>query len=466
VTPLRFFDALAHARKADFPVFLFLLNVITRLSGWLTASIWYDEAISLWRARLPLSKLWTDGAELQGFNLWEFFLRPFAGGPLWLLRLPAMVLSVASVYLAWLIMRRLEFTRAQITIAMIGLATLPGILWMSQDARYYGPMSFLFLAGLWYGLSGRLWMLCGFSCILILMHPTGAAWAAGAYLVIILNGTRITSLRWHTIPLTVTGLYKLSTLLGEQALSGFWLQDTSARYLTIQTMFAFYGDTLNGWAAILGLAVIAAILLPVVNLATDRTLRMLYFGVMGPIIIMLMVGEIYQPVLFYRTMQPGLPVFCILAGYVLKPSRQWYTWIMPAIAALAVTLGLVNWNPASRGASIEQAAHFIGQNWQPGDVIYYGSGTVAMPFDYYLEREQYLLDGYLNRNLSWPGIPFMMEPLENIQYSRAWIIYPLETTLHPEDAARLESYTQDGTLIARLEAIHFAPILIYLVEAP
>jgi hypothetical protein len=443
---------------------LFLLNIITRLSGYLTASIWYDEAISLYRAALPLSRQFTDGSEFQGMNLYEVILRPFAAGPLWLLRLPALLFSIGSVYLAWLIMRRLNFTSTRINIALIGLATLPGILWMSQDARYYTFLAFFFLLALWGGLAGKPWILVINCMILILTHPTGAAWAAGAIVASLLAGLRLRALIWMSPLIIVAGIYKLTTLVNQEQLTTFWLQNTDPVFLTLQTLLAFWADTLDGWGAILGLATIAGICLPVINLATDRTLRTVYMAVAVPILIMLLVGMVYQPVLFYRTMQPGLPMFCILAGYVLAPSRKWYTWILPAVAALTVIMALANWNPSSRGGNIEGAAQFIERGWQEGDAIYYGTGTVAMPFDYYVSHQGYLLDGKLNRNISWPGIPFQQIPLEQIQASRVWLIYPLEFTLDPADAARLETYASGGTLVYRIDAIHFAPILVYLVE--
>lgn len=449
----------------DFPVFLFLLNVITRLSGWLTASIWYDEAISLWRARLPFSSLLTDGAELQGFNLWEIFLRPFSAGPLWLLRLPAMLLSIASVYMAWLIMRRLGFTKTQISIAMIGMATLPGILWMAQDARYYAPMAFLFLLALWGGFTKHTTTLLAAAILLILVHPTGAAWAISAYMVAVMDGVKIRSILWHAPILVVVGIYKLYSLLGAQGINDFWLTNTSPVYITIQTLLAFYADTLDGWAAILGLSVITAILcIKIQQLKDDHCLGLLYLAVSMPIVIMLIVGAIYQPVLFYRTIQPGLPMFCILSGYVIRPTRRWYSWILPVATAVTIVLSIVNWDPSSRGGNIDQAAEFIERNWHVGDAIYYGTGTVAMPFKYYLpDYPDYLLDGYLNRNISWPGIPFTQAPLENVPARRIWLIYPLESTLNEQDAERLAKYSSGSVLVTRIDAIHFAPILVYLV---
>lgn len=448
----------------SFPTHLFLLGVITRLIGFSTASIWYDEAISLWRSKLPMNMLLKDGSELQGFNLWEFVLRGFNAN-IYTLRLPGLLMSIATLYIAWRIMRKLEFKPAQVTVAMIGLACLPGLLWCAQDARYYAPLGFFFTLAVWAGLErNNAWLLPGSAVVLILLHPTGAAWAIAAYLVALLGGMTIGSML-PVLPFVITvGIYKAASVMHGQVDSVFWLQQTDMGYFIIQSISAVYLDTLGKWWP-LGFAVILGLLLPVHRLVKDKSFRLVYVAVITPIVIMLIVGAVYTPVLFYRTMQPGMAMLCLLAGYLLMPDRKWISWVLPVLASATLVIGMVNWSPASRGGDIRQAAEFIKANWQPGDVIYYGTGTAAMPFDYYLhDLGGFLMDAVPNRNLNWPGIPFTETPLEDVGYRRAWIVYPLEPLMDPSDAARLERYTQDGTLVQKVQALQFAPIVVYLVE--
>ena len=57
-----------------------------RLSGINSASIWFDEAISRYRASVSLADYFTYMSSYTGTNLWELILRPFAAGSVWLLR--------------------------------------------------------------------------------------------------------------------------------------------------------------------------------------------------------------------------------------------------------------------------------------------------------------------------------------------------------------------------------------------
>ena len=107
----------------------FAAGLAARLIGSNSASLWLDEAISKYRASVGPATYFTDLSRYTGTNLWEILLMPFANGPVWLLRLPALISSMLGLWLAWRIMDRLAFTQSQRLTAAVPWALLPGLLW-------------------------------------------------------------------------------------------------------------------------------------------------------------------------------------------------------------------------------------------------------------------------------------------------------------------------------------------------
>lgn len=441
-----------------------LFSLLLRLLGFGTSAIWYDEAISRYRALLPLTALPGNASELQGINLWELILRPFAHGPLWMLRLPAFLCSLAAVYVFWRIVKELSFTPAQRTAALIPMVALPGLLWMAQDARYYSAIALCYLLMLWGALSRRQWLLVVPGILLTFIHPVGPVYALSAMLVAFLDRFPIRKLWPCLLVILSWGFILITRDLGA---AEFWLISITPIYVLLQSSFAVFGYTsVSIWFGL------AAGLWMIVMICTangagggSRPLRVTWLATVLPVAGLIAISLLIKPVYFYRTISPAVPALCLLCGVALAPTRRWWSWILPVTGAALLAVSLANWNPAARGSGLDQAAEFIKGEWRDGDVILYGAGTVAIPFDYYLDLEPvYIIDGPTNVNVTWPGIPYQFARLEDIPCTRAWIIYPQEPIMGAPLLARLDAYAAMGVHIATLPGLQFAPIEIYLVE--
>lgn len=446
----------------------YIFAIALRLFGFNASAIWYDEAISRYRAAMPLSRLVSDLTEVQGLNAWDFISRLFPHDPLWLLRLPSLLCSIGTVWLGVQIIRKLIYNQSEQMTALIPLACLPGLLWMAQDARCYAGMAFFYLLALWAVLERRRWILTVACILLIGTHPTGAALAGSAILIAILERFPIRRL-WPVLLVIPVMLIKYGYIASIDPGSGFvfWLSNTDGGYIWFQTMMAIWGQSISGWWVLPAMGLLSIILVIGGIRICDHKSRVPYLAVVIPITVMLLEGLLYKPVLFYRTIQPVIPAICLLAGAVIAPSRRWFSWILPATACLVLAVGMSNYDPSSRGGDLDDAAKFIEYAWEDGDVIYYATGTVAMPFDYYLsDKPSFILDGPADWGITPPGLPFDQTPLNSLDYTRAWMIIPREPLLSQDQIDLLDEYTQVATLIRRVVYMQAAPIEIYLLKLP
>jgi len=456
-----------------FPYAFFFAAIIIRLSGFGTSAIWYDEAISRFRAGLPLINLITDFSFFQKLNIWELVLRPFSHSSLWILRLPSFICSIASLYVAWLLMETLKFTKKQQIIAWLPLITLPGLIWMAQDARYYSAISMLYMLGLLASLTRRIWLLVLVSILLGYIHPVGMVYSIAYWCIFFIDSLQLKKL-WL---LLIVGLAWFPRLWDfhdaanpvSESLSTvktFWINNFDLYFIFKQTLLAISADTLRSRFAVIVLAIVTIVIFMALFKMRERSVRTISMATILPLIGMLIISIIWQPIYFYRTAQPFIPVLCLLVGLIINPNKRWYSWILPTFGIIILIVAIGNWDPTSRGGRLDDAAEFIKNNWQEGDILYYGSGTAALPFDYYLNgKPSYIIDAKLNLNITWPGIPFPSARLEDLEFSRAWVIFPQEPQIDSNDMTRLNSYTSNGTLIWRNETIHFAPIMVWLVNS-
>ena len=204
----------------------------------------------------------------------------------------------------------------------------------------------------------------------------------------------------------------------------------------------------------------------VINLIRKPNKIILIF--LTPFLIILCESLFWENTLFYRTQITLIIPFVIGLGSVITADqRKPLEWIIVGLWIILAGVGIIGWNPRLRGGDVDKTALLIRNNWQKGDVIYYATGTAAMPFDYYLsDKPEYLLNGLANSNLTPPTLVHKFEfiPLEKIKYKRAWVIFPLDTFIPLDQMKRMEDYVRKGVLINRIQIFEIPDILVYLVS--
>jgi hypothetical protein len=238
----------------------------------------------------------------------------------------------------------------------------------------------------------------------------------------------------------------------------FWLKQVD--WINPPGQAAFVGTIF----APLGTLLIIFVLLDAALHARNRTMWILLAAIIGPVIGLILGGLVVGPVLFYRTLIPVLPVFCLLVGYCLGLAdfSLKTNWIIPAILSIVLLFAVANYNPDHRGGGIDYAAYVIASNWKDGDVIVYNAGIVALPFDYYLQRggEVLYLEGGNFTPRGWPETTTNFTAVSALPTSgRYWLVWCYDPLipLHPPENLPVAVALSEGSW-------QIAPWQVYLIE--
>lgn len=118
---------------------LLLLALVLRIVG-LNASLWYDEVSTLVHfVRLPWAELATDFSSLNNHMFYSLQAKAAVelfGESAWALRLPALLMGMASLVLVWWLARA-EIGRGAALLTLLLLALSYHHVWFTQNARGY-----------------------------------------------------------------------------------------------------------------------------------------------------------------------------------------------------------------------------------------------------------------------------------------------------------------------------------------
>ena len=213
-----------------------LIALAVRSHGLGTQSLWWDESLSLLRARLPLADILSNRIDLTDghavvatidnhpplyFLLLSLTVRVF-GTSEFALRLPSLVFGILLIPLIYVTGKRLKSTGAGRFAALMA-ALSPMYLWYSQEARMYMMAPFLGLLSFYALLrlvdrdegSRRLWAAAYILATLamLLTHYLTFFILAVEILVVILVALRGKRLMRWAWPLVIVGLVA-SLILG------------------------------------------------------------------------------------------------------------------------------------------------------------------------------------------------------------------------------------------------------------
>ena len=456
--------------KSRLPALFLISGALIRIATLGSAAIWYDEAVTLYRTTIPLWQLFTNQSENSGDLLLELVLRPimaFDPHSLILLRLPALLAGLISLWLVWLLMQRLEFSLTQQLITAALVAYLPGLLWMGQDGRPYGLLACLFLAALWFALDGR-WMGVLACCGLFpYCHSTGAVYALGVLGVALYLRPR----EWRQALLCgmSIGLVWLPALarivISNESLAYAWGSTPSFEIWAISAYVAFWTNT--AVVQFFFAATVLAITLPLILSGIKDHGRIIPLMGWAIPLLGLMLFSLHRNVIIYRTLIPLLFPFALWLGWELGAIARpvWLRHTLSFLWAVALLVGFLAWHPADRGGELDLVAAQIRSQWRTGDQLVYATSTVGLPFQYYLgDLPHTWLDIAKDPMMDVPGIP-RTSPGCPGGCKRSWVIIPEERYLiTPTEWTSLKAYMQGG-LIYSVHYMQCATIDVYLEDA-
>jgi len=131
------------------PLLMAAFGFALRLHGLADKSLWFDEIVTLNRARLPLAQLITDALTHKHFPTYFLLVGPWAtaDADAWLLRLPSAVFGAACVFLVVRLAAELRGPFAGLVAGLL-MALSPFEVQFAQEARAYTLVSCLVLVAL------------------------------------------------------------------------------------------------------------------------------------------------------------------------------------------------------------------------------------------------------------------------------------------------------------------------------
>ncbi len=427
--------------KRNISATLLFIGAIIRGHGLPVPAIWYDEAFSLELTRLSLPEMIR--VQAMDFNppLWEMLLMPFVkiSDSLIMIRLPSLLASLGSLYLLWLIMDELEFTDNQRILTSLLAGLLPGTFLIAQDARVYALLALMYMAGTLFALRGQLLGLTAVSGLMLYSHTTAGAFLVGLYLLAwYRHPGKLKAIIISGVSVIISWLPWLPNILSTS--HEFWLYPLNADSFMTSSLRSVWAESLpGGWevggyilmlfyalvglfitvsysfpqlyqiaganvhqarAAIksLGTEKIAARLQPPTPPKIDRADKpIIPTGIVTviPLAIMIVISLIYANVIFYRPLTSYILPMSLWLGATTAPKEiKLVKMIWPVAWIVLILVALVNWDPAVKGAGMDLVVQHVKRDLQPGDVVFYATGTAALPVEYYLnvDHESYIMD--------------------------------------------------------------------------
>jgi mannosyltransferase len=382
-----------------------------------TRSLWLDEGATVSIISQHGAALWRgiahDGGNMLVYYLFMHVLVTLFGAGAALIRIPAVIATVATVGITGLIGRRLFDRRVAFAAATLCAISLPLVFW-GQDARGYAPLvtacagSFLaFIAIVERERRPPKWLLASYALSTITGIYLGfvGALVVPAQLVLLLVHRR-EALRWLVGPVVAIGLacvplLALASARGTSQL--FWVPSPNAevvsqtaRWLTSAGMPPNFHPTATSE---LTLVVTVLLLALALGLSLRRMVaalqaRSITADAWGTLLVLswlvvpvaLSVGESAagQPILLFRNSVICLPAVAMSLAWVLFRARpSWLAWFGLGMLLLLRALQLV----PSYGVSPENwkaAERYVSGHVRPGDCIAFYPRDGRMPFDYYV----------------------------------------------------------------------------------
>jgi hypothetical protein len=446
------------------PLFILAVGAVLRVAWTGASAIWYDEANIIHRSTIPFLTLFQETSENSGDLLLELILRPLLAisHSIWILRLPSILAGLVSLWLVWVLMQRLEFTFKQQIVAAAIVAFLPGLIWIAQDARSYGLLACLFLAGIYFAVEGRWLGLLATCGLMIYAHKIGVAFALTSLLIADYLHPRQT--RW--ILLVSAGallawIPAIVNMLSRWIIQQPWQPQITFPWLVSSAITAIWPMINSGLFLLLAfLLLIRTLFFLFSKNRTNGRIIPLAAWIL-PVLVLIAASLVTRNnFVIYRTFMPALFPFALWLGWEMGKQK------IPALSwILMLVLGMTMWNPYDRGGRLDQVADQIRSQWKTGDQLIYTTATVGMPFEYYLSDLPHTWDDTARSDfmliLSYPRIS--IDPSTGAA-ARSWVVIPDDGLIMPSERDVLMDLVHHQEPLYTIRYMQAATIQVYLVE--
>jgi uncharacterized membrane protein len=437
---------------------LFALAAVLRLGFLWLAPFWYDENFSLILAKAPFHVMWAAMLGDVHPPLYYLLIWPLGqllnvtGWPVWILRIPSALLSLAAVYVFWRILEAFEPSARVRLAALVLMAIMPVGLYYAQEARMYALLEFLVLAA-FLALWKRSWGWFMVLCVLILYTQN-----YGIYYVPALCLAGLLRDRSDWYELIVAGLKSaafyllwIPALLAQMhAIQGvYWMHADQGTPLVTLFRLLFMPDNNSvlqiplmlagfGW---LFAAVLYGLFQKGPNSPAWLSYRLpLFCMAFLPLGLAALSSVVWQPVLYYRPLIGSAPfLFLLLAGpvkalfwkYVNTPRTIEVLYAACFILPLLLVVDGMQFVYSAQNKSfnkISQDLKYIQNHWQTGDVILNtGDDPWVSLYPYAPDLPQYRISdcaaGIGGLSQATRDALGVQNAPAGLQFKRAWIIW-------------------------------------------
>jgi uncharacterized membrane protein len=384
-------------------VLLLVLGFILRL-GMLRLDFWYDENFSIVLARLPfLRMLDATAGDVHPplfYSLLWLWEKVSGSGPLWLMRLPSLAISLLAIYMLSKLTAALKLSPRVQLISVVIMTIVPFQIYYAAETRMYALLGLLTIAATWAMLERRWVLLAVFSAALMYTHNWGLFYVAAIGLLTLRTWPRewkkylpayaLAALAW--LPWGLTLVWQMGAIN-----QSYWLTRVTLGLVALQlhqqvwamVLYNPLGAMLTFVALLLGLYF------------TWRNARAAFPALLlmylAPLLMAVTVSILWQPVLLFRAMAGISPFAYILIAHAveqlfdgdkvnLRRALLAAIFIIPMFISAYKTMYLANLR--NDGGT---ALDYIDAHWQAGDIILSSSDGQYVNFMNYTTHPLYLL---------------------------------------------------------------------------
>ena len=440
-------------------VTLFVIAVVMRVAFIARAPLWYDENFTLILARLPF---WTMIQATAGdvhpplWYLLEWSIYHAAPGlPVWFIRVPALVFSLAAFWMFAKLIIVLQVPGRMQIGALTLMAILPMQIWYAQEGRMYSMLEFLVLSALYAGLKRR-WVWFTLSAIaLCYTQNYGLIYCAviGFVIVAVLDWDKEHA-RYFGYAIALTGMAYLPwvlVILGQMSdIEGrYWIIDTSAGAVLNIFYKQFWISAMDAPGILSSYVVtFAALIIGVYAMMREKLAA--WFTVMtmafAPLGLSWLASMLWQPILLHRPLIGISPFLYIIVTAPFNHERSIVNRQSLYAACFAVPIfifGIGGYyiNVADmKGEGIEspilETLTYVTDNWQDGDILYYADDGPMVDLMPYTSMPQFRMPecetpilGELS-DATRAALGVSIAELSDVSYTRAWVYAP-RSPMHP-----------------------------------
>lgn len=395
-----------------------VIALIARLVSLTKASIWHDEGYTMMLIQHnPIEIIERTARDVHPplYYIISHFWQLLAGDSEFSIRFLSVLFGVATVIVAYLVLRRL-FGEQVARISGLFLALGPFLVRYSEEARMYAMATFLIVLATYLLIlalqktntarkSWLLWIGYGlvvaaglythyYVAFLVPVHIGLAWWLHGGFAPLVKN------IRWWVGNVTAVALFLpwVPSVLSQMSRvqSGFWIPPVDAETLpnTYMQFLAFSSNTLPPAVELIITMVISLLVLALILRHKNKQGALIFLAAwfIVPLLIVILLS-LSRPIYYDRYFTFSAVAFYALIAAIVVGKDFFNKHILVKIFAVVAIcsvfiVGIYSVDNAAQNSRMRDVGHYVSAQYQPGDYIISAELYTYFDFTYYNQTPQ------------------------------------------------------------------------------